>query len=97
MVEASSDFPIIGMKSFGRGNNGKGKSAEKGSVFDEGPLLVKEKGGEEGGVAGVKDLGASGALAGEWDGLTNRKRAEEELEGRLLRNGRETSVSGRRS
>jgi hypothetical protein len=63
---------------------GDGGEAVFGSVLDEGPLLVKEKGGEEGGVAGVKDLGASSALAGEWDGLTNRKRAEEELEGRLF-------------
>jgi hypothetical protein len=56
----------------------------KRGVLDEGLLLVKGKGGEEGEVAGVKDLGESGTLAGEWDGLVDRKRAEEELQGRLL-------------
>jgi hypothetical protein len=84
MVEASSDFPIGEMESSGREDIREDKSADKGGVLDEGLLLMKEKGGEEGGVAGVKDLGASGALASEWDGLVDRKRAEEQLEGRLL-------------
>jgi hypothetical protein len=73
LVEGRCNVPVGEVEGFGRGNGRERESAEKGRVLNKRLLLEGGKGGEEGGVSSFEDLSASGALAGERDGLVDKK------------------------